>query len=83
MSRLLNEPVLIGTLIRQAILLVSLFGVAISDAQTAAIIAFVDTVLLIGTRMLVTPNQLAIERVDRQLEAGKQVTPSTAITPRP
>lgn len=63
LKRLFNEPVLVGTAIRSIFLLVMTFGVNITPTQFAAVMATVEIILTLITRTLVTPNQLAEERV--------------------
>lgn len=72
MKSLWNEPVLIGAAIRAVILAAVAFGVAISAEQLAALMVAVETVLALVTRALVTPNQLAEDRV---AEGGSPTQP--------
>lgn len=81
-NRLLNEPVLIGGAIRAVILAGAAFGLQVSEDQLAALMLAVEAVLMLVTRTMVTPNQLAEARVDRAQQAGQPVTPMTATTPR-
>ena len=63
MTRLLNEPVLIGAAIRAVLLAVIAFGVNMTMEQFGAVMLAVEAVLALVTRALVTPNQLAEARV--------------------
>lgn len=72
MSRLLNEPVLIGAAIRAVLGAIVAFGFEISAEQMAAGMAAVEAILALVTRALVTPNQLAEARVDA---GGRPTTP--------
>jgi hypothetical protein len=63
MGRLLNEPVVITSLIQSGIALGIAFGLTVTPEQLAAIMAFTGTVLAFLARALVTPNQLAEARV--------------------
>jgi hydrogenase-4 membrane subunit HyfE len=63
MGSLLNEPVVIGTAIRAVLLAAMAFGLNWSAEQLAAIMLAVEAVLALITRALVTPNQLAEQRV--------------------
>lgn len=65
MSRLLNEPVLIGGAIQAVIGFLIIMGwVRMTDAQVGALMIAVNAVLVLVVRALVTPNQLAEHRVD-------------------
>jgi hydrogenase-4 membrane subunit HyfE len=63
MGSLLNEPVLIATAIRAVILAAVAFGLKWSAEQVAALMIAVEAILALITRALVTPNQLAEQRV--------------------
>jgi hypothetical protein len=63
MSRLWNEPVLIGAAVRAVILAAVSLGLDLTAEQVAAVMAAVEGVLALVTRALVTPNQLAEQRV--------------------
>jgi hypothetical protein len=67
MSRLFNEPVLLGTAIRAVILAVAAFGFQITADQIAALMLAVEAVIALITRAFVTPNHLAEERVAQGL----------------
>lgn len=64
MSRLLNEPVLIGAAIRAVIYAATAFGFEMKPEQLAALMGAVEAIMALVTRALVTPNQLAEARVD-------------------
>ncbi len=64
MSRLLNEPVLLGSAIRAVIIVLITFGINITSEQIAAVMGALEIILTLVTRTLVTPNQLAEHRVD-------------------
>ena len=63
MNRLLNEPVLIISMIQSGIALGVAFGLNVTPGQMAAILTFSGTLLAVLARALVTPNQLAEARV--------------------
>jgi hypothetical protein len=73
MNRLLNEPVLLGSAVR-AIVVVLLYFIGTSVQGSALVLTAVEAVLMLVTRALVTPNQLAEERV----AAGQSPTVSKA-----
>jgi hypothetical protein len=56
-ERVLNEPVLLAALVRQAIALSAAFGFGLTEAQTLAVMAFVETLTTLFTRAVVTPNR--------------------------
>jgi hypothetical protein len=62
-KRLLNEPVMIAGAVRAVILAVMAFGFTVSPEQLAAVMLALESVLSLLTRTLVTPNQLAEQRV--------------------
>ena len=62
MKRLLNEPVLLGSAVR-AVVVVMLYFAAVSVEGSALVLGAVEAVLMLVTRALVTPNQLAEARV--------------------
>ena len=62
-SRMLNEPVMIATAIRLTILALMAFGLRVTTEQLTAVMLAVEAILALGTRALVTPNQLAEARV--------------------
>lgn len=72
MKRLLNEPVVIGGAIRAVLLAFMAFGVSLTPEQLAAVMFAVESVLVAITRALVTPNQLAEQRV---AEGGSPTKP--------
>ncbi len=72
MKRLLNEPVLLGAVIRTGILAAMAFGAHVTLAQLAALMVFVETLLALLTRAFVTPNHLAEYRV---AQGGSPTTP--------
>lgn len=72
MGRLLNEPVMVGAVIRAIILAASSFGADITPEQMAALMLAVEGILALVTRALVTPNQLAEHRVEM---GGSPTTP--------
>jgi hypothetical protein len=61
--RLLNEPALLSALVNTALVALIAFGVTLTDAQMVAVMGFVNTVLAVAVRTMVTPNQLAEARV--------------------
>lgn len=63
MRRLLNEPILLAGAVRAVIFAAMAFGVTVTDVQLAAVMGALEAVLLLLTRALVTPNQLAEARV--------------------
>lgn len=63
MKRLLNEPTLIAGAIRAILLALTAFGFDLTGDKIAAIMLAVEAVLTLVNRALVTPNQLADERV--------------------
>lgn len=63
MSRIFNEPVLLGTAIRATILAVAAFGFHITADQIAALMLAVESIIALVTRAFVTPNHLAEARV--------------------
>ena len=63
MTRLLNEPVLIGAAIRAVILAAVTFGLTVTAEQIAALMVAVEAVMALITRAIVTPNKLAEARV--------------------
>ncbi len=63
MTRLLNEPVLIGAAIRAVILAAVAFGFDVTAEQVAALMVAVESVMALVTRAMVVPNKLAEERV--------------------
>jgi hypothetical protein len=67
LKRMFNEPVLIGTAVRAVLLAAMAFGTHITTEQLAALMVAVEAVLMLVTRALVTPNQLAEERVAQGL----------------
>lgn len=71
MSRLLNEPVLIGAAIRAILAAAVAFGFEVTAEQMAAGMAAVEAVIALVTRALVTPNQLAEARVAQGLSPTK------------
>ena len=62
-KRILNEPVVITSLVSSAIALGIGFGLKVTPEQLSLIMAFVGTLLAFLARAAVTPNQLAEERV--------------------
>lgn len=76
MTRLLNEPVLIGAAIRAVILAAVAFGLNVTAEQIASLMVAVEAVLALVTRALVTPNQLAEARVDA---GGRPTVPRNEI----
>ena len=54
-ERLLKEPVLIASAIRALLLAVVAFGPVLSADQIAALMVFVEAILALVTRALVTP----------------------------
>lgn len=73
MNRLFNEPVLIGAAIRSCLLAaIALQWVRLTDQQIATVMVAAEAVLALFTRALVTPNQLAEQRV---LEGGSPTKP--------
>lgn len=67
MTRIFNEPVLLGAAVRAIIYAAMAFGTPITTEQLAALMAAVEAVLALITRAVVTPNHLAEARVDRGL----------------
>jgi len=63
LQRIFNEPVMIGGAIRAILLAFMAFGTHITPEQLAAVMLAVEAVLALVTRALVTPNQLAEQRV--------------------
>lgn len=63
MTRLLNEPVLLGAAIRAIILAGVAFGLPVSPEQLASLMLAVEAVFAVVTRTIVTPNHLAEARV--------------------
>jgi hypothetical protein len=63
MTRLMNEPVLLGGAIRAVLLAGMAFGLTVTPEQLAAVMLAVEAVLALFTRAIVTPNQLAEARV--------------------
>lgn len=54
-DRIKNEPVLVYTLVGNLLALAVVFGVQLSDVQTAAILAVVNSTLAFVARRKVTP----------------------------
>lgn len=73
MRNLLNEPVAIAGAIRAVIFAITVFGVEVTPEQLAAVMAAVEAVLVLVTRALVTPNQLAEHRVDMGLRPTEKI----------
>lgn len=71
MRRLLNEPVIIASVVQSGIALAIAFGANVTTEQLAAIMTFTGTVLALLARALVTPNQLAEARVAEGLSPTK------------
>lgn len=63
MGRIFNEPVMLGTVIRAGLLALMAFGIGLSAEQLAAVMVFVEALLMWITRAFVTPNHLAEARV--------------------
>lgn len=70
MNRLLNEPILIATAIRAVILAAIGFGLDWTGEQVAQVMLAVEAVTAL-VRQLVTPNQLAEQRVAEGLSPTK------------
>lgn len=83
-QRLFNEPVVIGGAIRACLAAAIAFGTRISPEQLATLMVAVEAVLIVITRALVTPNQLAEARVSM---GGRPTVPRhddyRAIVPHP
>ena len=63
LRRMLNEPITIGALVRAIILLIMSFGVQVTNEQLALIMMILELSMALFTRSIVTPNQLAEDRV--------------------
>lgn len=59
-----REPALIAAAIRAVIYAAVMFGLAISEAQLAAIMIAVEAILAVVVRSAVTPNVSVVERRD-------------------
>lgn len=55
-ERILNQPVAIGVLVRATVMLVTAFGLRLTDEQSLAIYGFVEAFLAVWTWLAVTPN---------------------------
>lgn len=64
MTRLFNEPALVSAVVNTGMLALIAFGLSLTEPQMLAVMAFVNAVLALVVRALVTPNQLAEHRVD-------------------
>jgi hypothetical protein len=62
-TRIKNEPAVVSAIVRQAIVLLSAFGLNMTAEQTVAVSLFVESITTLFTRQSVTPNQLAEHRV--------------------
>jgi hypothetical protein len=71
-NRMLNEPVMIAAAIRSVIIAATAFGLDMTAEQMTTLMVAVEAVLALVTRSLVTPNQLAEERV---AQGGSPTTP--------
>ena len=76
MNRLLNEPVLIASLVQSAIGAGIAFGLKVTPEQLAAVLALTGTLLAVLARVFVTPNQLAEARVTA---GGRPTVPMNAV----
>lgn len=65
LEKIKNEPVLVYTLVGNVIALLVVFGVGLSDVETAAILAVVNSVLAIVCRGKVTPVASEKPAIDR------------------
>jgi hypothetical protein len=63
-----SEPAVIIGLVNAVLALIVLFGVPLSEEQSAGIIVFVNVVLGFATRMMVTPVAKVDARVDAEVE---------------
>jgi hypothetical protein len=66
-ERILNEPVIVASVVQSGLALGMAFGLHLTPEQIASILAFTGTVLALLARAAVTPNQLAEARVAQGL----------------
>jgi hypothetical protein len=82
MKRLLNEPVAVGAVVRLGILAAMAFGLKWTPEQLAAVMAFVEAVLLLVTRTVVTPNHIAEARVAAGGSPTKPLSEANGVSER-
>lgn len=78
-DRIKNEPVMIKELANAIILLLTAFGVTVTEGQTQAILAVIAAVILILTgvpvRQSVTPNPTVDKRIQATRDALQRRQP--------
>ena len=72
MSRLFNEPILLGAAVRAVFLAGMAFGLPVTPVQLGTVMLALEAVITLVTRAYVTPNVLAEARV---AAGGSPTTP--------